>query len=486
MSWQEHQGTHRQLPRRPIVPCHRLIGAGVTALVLFTPLPAAVVDAAESLPPTDEQLDGTEPVGAAPSTVATDTDADTDPTDPFTSTEPSRPNTIATPRTVTVETVETSTTSTSTTSTSSTISTTISSTTSATSTTTPPRTRVALGPLTSPDVGASCADGLDAEHLNAFVSDGIAGIGGADYQRAIRLPDDRVLWTFQDAFVNGRLLHNVAVIQSGRCFTRVGPGDRSWLFADDTDHQRRWFWVLDGVVSADETTVELFVVEMRETGPQYLSRTRPSALRRVTVDLSNLEATGAVEEPWLDDRLYGWSVTSDAEHTYLYSHCYQQFGYDTMLGFGECASEVTVARVPKGDPGAERTFWDGTGWNPDPASAVAVVDATVFFAGNNPAQIRFTGERFELVEKRGDWFGETVEFATAPHPAGPFEPVASVAQPLPCSFDTCNSYFATWVPWPSSDGTAIWTISHNRWDGTETADHLEHYRPSFHAVHLPR
>ena len=473
--------TQRAARRAPTVPCHRLVGAGITALVFFTPIDGLTPDTGEGREPDVEVAGfsvGVRSARDAETAVTTVTSASDGAGTPTAPTAP----TIA-PSSATSATGSTTTTTPS-------IATVRRSSDSGTSRITwqvdESAPAVELGPLVSPDVGNTCANGLDSGDMSEFMGGGIDDIDGADYQRAIRLPDDRVLWTFQDAFVGGRLLHNVAAVQSGRCFTRIGPDDRSWLLADDTVHQRRWHWILDGLVSADGTAIELFVVEMHETGDRYLGRTRPTALRRVTVDAATLEFVETVDEPWIEDRLYGWSVTSDADHTYLYSHCYRQFGHDTLLGFDECSSEITVARVDRGDPAGARTYWDGQGWNPEPSSAVPVVDATLFFAGNNPAQIRFTGERFELVEKRGDWFGDAVEFATAPDPFGPFEPAASVAQPLPCSSDTCNSYFATWVPWQSSDGTAIWMISHNRWNGAETADHLEHYRPSVHSIHLPR
>ena len=51
--------------------------------------------------------------------------------------------------------------------------------------------------------------------------------------------------------------------------------------------------------------------------------------------------------------LYGWSVTSDHAWTYLYAHCYRQFGYDDVLGVPShdrsCSARVTVARVPVGE-----------------------------------------------------------------------------------------------------------------------------------------
>ena len=110
-----------------------------------------------------------------------------------------------------------------------------------------------------------------------------------------------------------------------------------------------------------------------------------------------------------------------------------------------------------------------------------VVDGALFGSGNNPAQIRFDGRQFVLVEKRDDWWGGTVEFAVADAASGPFRPTASLAEPLRCERAICNTYFASWVPW-TVDGAGVWSISHNRWNGGETAGHLADYRPTFWSI----
>ncbi len=339
--------------------------------------------------------------------------------------------------------------------------------------------------LSSPDAGAHCARGLDAGSLTALFARPIGALQGADYQRAIRLPDDRVLWTFQDAFVSGTLVHNYAMVQSGRCFTPLNEGTRSWLLDHATSPERRWHWILGGDVGADLETVHLFVVEMSEMGGRYLARPEPIALRRVVVDLESFEVVAAVDVTPPGRDLYGWSVTSDDEHTYLYSHCYRQFGHGTPFGYDECAVDVKLARVPRGEFDEPMQYWTGPNrWGPRYEDAVPVVDARFAVSGNNPAQVRFERGRFVLVEKRDDWWGETIEFGVSTTPQGPFRHVGSVAEPLKCAPRSCNTYFAAWVPWMSFDGSLIWSIGHNRWDGTETVRHLDVYRPTFHSIRL--
>src|SRR4051794_16249576 len=82
---------------------------------------------------------------------------------------------------------------------------------------------------TSPNAGTYCATGRDAASLDAFFARPHGAYAGADYQRAYRLADGRVLWMFQDALVNTpsagqRIVHNMGMIQSGRCFRLLGRG----------------------------------------------------------------------------------------------------------------------------------------------------------------------------------------------------------------------------------------------------------------------
>lgn len=336
-----------------------------------------------------------------------------------------------------------------------------------------------LSPITSPDRGDQCADGLSADDLTRLFATPMERFGGGDYQRATRLPDDRVLWTFQDSFVDGEFVHNAGLVQSGRCFTVLNGDRTAWLLSADTSPREHWYWPLGAAPNADGRRATVFVAEMVETGTAYLERPRPTAVHRVEVALDTMEVVEVFAEPSTLPDLYGWSVTDDGQHSYLYSHCAAQFGYDGILGFDPCVEYVNVARSPVGYFGAPREYWTEDGWSPDPTLAVPVVDGSFVGSGNNPAQIRFDGAGFALVEKPDDWFGDRVEFGYGDEPQGPFRHTGSANAALACEATVCNSYFATWIPWSDPDGSSIWAISCNVWDGDRTCDQLDRYGPRF-------
>ncbi len=134
---------------------------------------------------------------------------------------------------------------------------------------------------------AVCLPGATPADLDRLFVSEPGGVVGADYQRAVPLTNDRVLWTFQDAEVRlpaggTRLVHNIGMLQQGSCFTALiggTPDDpQPWLFAADTIPFVRWYWPLGAEMGADGR-VHVFAAEMNERGPGYLTRTEPSGDR---------------------------------------------------------------------------------------------------------------------------------------------------------------------------------------------------------------
>lgn len=334
--------------------------------------------------------------------------------------------------------------------------------------------------------GAAGAESTDADQLTAVFAGSPDGLAGADYQRVIDLPDGRRLWTFQDAFVErpagpDALVHNVGLVQDGDTFELLHSGtDRrpeSWLAADRTEPRERWFWPLGATVPGDGT-VRIFLAEFREPGDHYLDNATPVGTWLASVDASSLEPIGLERAPDDGAALYGWSVVSDARFTYLYGHCYRQFGFG-LIGHDTCTADVTVARTSH-DLRRPLEYWNGRTWGRDPAAAANVAPVRAPDGAPrlvNPMQVTRVGERWIAITKDADWFGDRIYVDVAAAPTGPFRTTA-VLDATPPS-DAENNYFANVVA-VTTDELVI-GLSHNRWDGHQS----DVYRPTFLQLPVP-
>ncbi len=337
--------------------------------------------------------------------------------------------------------------------------------------------------------GTVCLDQITPEQLGRLFATEPGGVVGADYQRATPLSNGSVLWTFQDAEVrrpNGSttLVHNIGMIQRANCFTVLMSGTANdpqpWLFAANTTKFAHWYWPLGAEMGTDGR-VYVFMAEMVERGPGYLSLVEPISTVVAGVDVDSLEVEVYGSPANASAALYGWSIESDSTWTYLYAQCHRQFGYDLYVYVyahdQQCSSIVTVARVPRGQLLAPPTYWTGSGWRPDPAAAVPVIET----AGRmvNPTQIVRVNNSWMAITKVGDWWGDRILVERATRAIGPFITVADIAAAPKCAVD-CNTYFASWIPSPDPT-QLIFGLSHNRWDGIAT----EVYRPTFSSVPAP-
>jgi hypothetical protein len=331
-----------------------------------------------------------------------------------------------------------------------------------------------------------CAAGTGPTSLTSFFAGG-AAFTGSDYQRPFVLPDGRVLWLFQDAFVRGRgnrssFVHNAGLVQNGACFTVLYSGNyatpRDYLFADQTQSESHWFWPMAGDMGADGL-FHVFVAEMRERGPTYLSKTEPVATWKVAIDLATMQVVD--RRPAIDssNALYGFSVVSDDAYTYLYAHCHRQFGWDAfpfvdppvyVHDFG-CVQKMTVARVPRGRFDVPLEYWNGSTWGSNAAAAANVVPGGRFVSASQ--FYRTAPGKYVAITKVGDWFGDTIEIDVASAPQGPYRTVKTIAVPAGCG--ECNNYFATLLPYGTTAGQWIIGLSNNVFGPLD----LSRYDPTF-------
>jgi hypothetical protein len=356
---------------------------------------------------------------------------------------------------------------------------------------------------TAPDAGDAprsarpeCAGGTRAEDLDRLLrmeAPHTTGVVGADYPRVHTLPDGRLLWLFQDAFVGtdadrletpgNRFAHNIGLVQDGACFTVLGGTDGSWIGADREIPLRHWFWPLGTVTRADGRLGQ-FMVEMRNpNGTGADLGAEPVAVWLATIDLTDFSVDELAPAPDpLDRPLFGFSVTGDDRYDYLYGQCYRQFADPGYVGYHDldCGPDVYLARVPHGQPEVAPEYWAGGRWSNVRADAIPVSTRGAFA---NALQVRRFGDRFVAVNKVDDWWGHTIEISVASAPQGPFALARTVPEALVCG--GCNTYFAHLLPWKDPGGALIVVLSNNAWDMRADAFGTpSRYRPSVFEVPL--
>ncbi|HWL43975.1 MAG TPA: hypothetical protein VNQ73_13625 [Ilumatobacter sp.] len=340
-----------------------------------------------------------------------------------------------------------------------------------------------VGPL---DRDAAPCDGVRAGDVEAFFATPGNPLFGGDYQRAHRLDDERTLWTFQDATLLDAaheqvFTHNAAALQTGECWTVLNAADGlPWLLADQTELEHRWFWPLGGAMSADGATFGLFLAELVERGEHYLDHPEPVGVVLATLDAATLDVVDIAPAPAGGPEIYGWSVTSDTDSTYLYSWCLRQWGWSDTGHDPACTGDVLLARVPRGELTAAPQFWDGAEFQPDPAGAVSVFDRS--HGDVRPTEVLYDADRsvFVAVSKPGDWYGDTVYVDRSPDPFGPWTTTDTITVAPKCAPEHCNTYFASFAA-GGREGDYQIAISHNRWDGDGLDDPVV-YRPTVFTV----
>jgi hypothetical protein len=338
-----------------------------------------------------------------------------------------------------------------------------------------------------------CLPDLTVGSLGTMFDGEPGGIIGADYPRTVELENGNVLWTFQDARIRtptgARYVHNIGMLQVGRCFNVLVGGSsqypEAWLFPDDTAPEYRWFWPLDAEIGSDGQ-VYIFATEMRERGDRYLERTEPGGVfvARFNPINWNIEWYGRPADT--STALYGWSIESDDEWTYLFAHCHRQFGYDPVFGGAahdrSCTQQVTVARVPAGRIFDQPSYWTASGWSSSSRQAVSVV--TPEGQWTMPTQFLRKNGRWLAITKVDDWFGTDVVIESAVHPAGPYVEIERRRAGLKCANTECATYFSSWIDGQNlggPDDVLISSLSHNRWDGEPSWV----YRPTYQVVFPP-
>ena len=351
---------------------------------------------------------------------------------------------------------------------------------------------VALSISTSSPVSAvDCAPSSTADGLDAFLQgDDAAGLAGADYPHAVDLPDGRTLWYFQDAFFGAgtrldgaSFAHNAALVQDGDCFERlVAPGGdgNSWIGSWVENDLQNWLWPLDAEVGADGN-LWLFLAEVQNPNGDGAARgALPVGTWVARYSLPGLQLIDMELAPDPSRSLFGYSIVSDSEYSYLYGHCYRQFDAAGAIGFdSNCSPHAYVARVPVGEFDQELEYWTSSGWSDKRADRLPVLSSDT----SMPVSVQRFGDVYVAASNEGDWFGDDVVVYTAAAPQGPWFEALRYTPETGCG-DGCNNYGAFVLPDLEGDRVVI-AQSNNARDMRYAFELASLYRSDVRAVDVP-
>ncbi|MCX6520681.1 MAG: hypothetical protein NTZ21_08460 [Actinobacteria bacterium] len=337
-----------------------------------------------------------------------------------------------------------------------------------------------------------CASELLADELDTMLNATPAGFSGSDYPHAYPLGEGRILWLFQDVFHGGgdtlseaAFAHNGGFVQTGGCVQSLQQGvavePRSLVGGDLEVRRHRWFWPLDGEIGADGNLWVFFAEMANPNGTGAAMGAVPIGTWVVVFDPGTLEIVSFERAADDSAALYGWSIASDEQYSYLFGHCYRQFVPDTPLGLDpSCSPHVVLARVPLGEFDAAPEYFvgsgspsdQGEGWGRDPSSAVPVSSRGLA----NGASVERFGNAYVSVTKVDDWFGDELVVSVAAAPEGPWHDVAS--HPVSTRCGRCNTYGTFVMPW-LEDGRLVVAVSNNSFEMQRDAfSDATLYRPS--------
>lgn len=356
-------------------------------------------------------------------------------------------------------------------------------------------TRTTAGGHIAVDVG--CAADLGYQALDRFFAERVGPVIGWDYQHVYPLGGDRYLWLFQDTFIDhtgvvgnlgdARFVHNAALLQQGRCFTLLhrGTTNKPAPFEEGDGSGRvltSWFWPMGGELV--DGTLQVFWAQMVKDSydprpPDGLGW-HPERLWLATYDATTLQrlSFAPATDPGVTP-IYGYAVSSDATHTYLFGNTFEQ-NLVREGGFWKgphSATQMWLARVPRGRLSAPPEYRTADGWSPRRGDAVPFLSR---FYAENPMQPRFLDGQWVAATDVDGYWGDALAIDVAPDPWGPWTTVEFFGL-LPRNNDPLmNTYHAHLMPWRDAFGSVVVSVSNNARNMLRDAwPRPDRYRPMF-------
>ena len=338
-----------------------------------------------------------------------------------------------------------------------------------------------------------CAGGTGAGALDAFFAARVGPLMGADYQHVVALGGNRYAWFFQDAFLDPSgaatrldqsfFAHNLLLIQDGKCFTMLHRGSSakptSFEPGSGESPLSKWFWPMGAETTGGR--VKMFWAEMTkdpyEPGPGDGLGWHPSRLWLATYDANTMKRLSFEPAPNSGaSPMYGYAVANDGNYTYLFGNTFEQnlVREGGFFGGQHSATAMYLARVPLGQLNATPEYRTADGWSPNAGDARPFVQR---YWAENPMQPRFIDGQWVAATKVDGYWGEQLVVEVANHPWGPWTTTEFRGLSPRGGDNRMNTYHAHLLPYRSSGGSLIVTVSQNARQMTADAfPYPERYR----------
>jgi hypothetical protein len=239
-----------------------------------------------------------------------------------------------------------------------------------------------------------------------------------DIPHAYDIGGGRTLWITNDSFLardgavtdldNTTFVRNAAFTERNGRVGLIHPVNQPFL-AHQGSRFDRWWWFHGGITVDDN--LHCFVTEMQRTGPPgWAINFEYASTWIATLSTRNGTVTNLRPAPDSGTRpVYGFAVVSDGRWTYL-------FGNNALYGAG--TTDNFVARVPYGEVDDQPTYWDGSQWSSDAATARSIHTGG---AWANRLHVFRHGQRWLATCKHDEFYGTDLRVLEAPSPTGPWK-----------------------------------------------------------------
>ena len=304
---------------------------------------------------------------------------------------------------------------------------------------------------------------------------GPSGRDGQHPRAGRRLPPNRLDQSF--------FAHNLLLIQDGKCFTMLHRGTSakptSFEPGNGEKPSSKWFWPMGAETSGGQ--VKMFWAEMAkdpyEPGPGDGLGWHPARLWLATYEANTMKRLSFGPAPNSGvNPMYGYAVANDGNYTYLFGNTFEQNlvregGY---FGGQHSATAMYLARVPLGQLNATPEYRTADNWSSNAGDARPFVQR---YWAENPMQPRYIDGQWVAATKVDGYWGDQLVVEVARHPWGPWTTTEFRGLSPRGGDPLMNTYHAHLLPYRSSSGSLIVTVSQNaRQMKADAFPHPERYR----------